>query len=113
MSGGTHSVLSSCEDDHQTQSTTGQRHGQAHGHRDDENGLEHEHEKEHVSTGEGGGCVGALLSVNPALADAAVESTTSAFSDQAEFELPPPMSELSSAVADAAASRNISVSTLC
>uniref|UniRef100_A0A915PFT7 Uncharacterized protein n=1 Tax=Setaria digitata TaxID=48799 RepID=A0A915PFT7_9BILA len=48
-----------------------------------------------------------LLSVNPPLIDPVTEPTIS-FSDQGEFELPPPMSELSSAVADAAASRNAS-----
>ncbi|VDN23014.1 unnamed protein product [Gongylonema pulchrum] len=47
------------------------------------------------------------LSENPALIDPTIDPTAS-FSDQGEFELPPPMSELSSAVADAAASRNIS-----
>lgn len=79
--GGAHSVLSSCDD--QIHSTTRQ---------------------EEAST------AGGLLSVNPPLLiDPAIESTAS-FSDQSEFELPPPMSELSSAVADAAASRNTSVS---
>uniref|UniRef100_A0A1I7W4U8 SH3 domain-containing protein n=1 Tax=Loa loa TaxID=7209 RepID=A0A1I7W4U8_LOALO len=80
--GGAHSVLSSCDD--QTNLTT--EHGEA-------------------ST------AGGLLSVNPPLIDPTVESTAS-FSDQAEFELPPPMSELSSAVADAAASRNTSLVTI-
>ncbi|VDK70405.1 unnamed protein product [Litomosoides sigmodontis] len=51
---------------------------------------------------------GRLLSVHPSLIDPEIESTAS-FPDQAEFDLPPPMSELSSAVADAAASRNTSV----
>uniref|UniRef100_A0A0R3S4E2 Clathrin_bdg domain-containing protein n=1 Tax=Elaeophora elaphi TaxID=1147741 RepID=A0A0R3S4E2_9BILA len=76
--GGAHSVLSSCDD--QTHSAGGQ---------------------EEAST------AGGLLSVNPPLIDPTIESTAS-FCDQGEFELPPPMSELSSAVADAAASRNTS-----
>ncbi|VDN93357.1 unnamed protein product [Brugia pahangi] len=78
--GGAHSVLSLCDD--QTHSTSGQ---------------------EEASTTVAGG----LLSVNPPLIDPTTESIAS-FSDQGEFELPPPMSELSSAVADAAASRNTS-----
>ncbi|VDM11818.1 unnamed protein product [Wuchereria bancrofti] len=61
-------------------------------------------EPEEASTAAGG-----LLSVNPPLIDPTTESTAS-LSDQGEFELPPPMSELSSAIADAAASRNTSLS---
>ncbi|VDK85705.1 unnamed protein product [Onchocerca ochengi] len=74
--GGAHSVLSSCDD--QINSTN-------------EQGEE--------------ATAGGLLSVSPRLTDPAAESTAS-FSEQTEFELPPPMSELSSAIADAAASRN-------
>ncbi|VBB31633.1 unnamed protein product, partial [Acanthocheilonema viteae] len=77
--GRAHSVLSSCDD--QTHSTA---------------------EQEEASI------AGGLLSVNLPLIDPTIESTAS-FSDPAEFELPPPMSELSSAVADAAASRNTSM----
>ncbi|KAM3722370.1 Triple functional domain protein [Dirofilaria immitis] len=79
LAGGAHSVLSSCDD--QINSTS---------------------EQEEETT------AGGLLSVNPRLIDPASESTAS-LSDQGEFELPPPMSELSSAVADAAASRNTSM----
>lgn len=49
------------------------------------------------------------LTDSPALIDPAIDPAAS-FSEQVEFELPPPMSDLSSAVADAAASRNASVS---
>ncbi|VDN02873.1 unnamed protein product [Thelazia callipaeda] len=61
-----------------------------------------------ITTGVEVPSTGGLLSVNPALIDPAIDPSAS-FSDQGEFELPPPMSELSSAVADAAASRNTSI----
>lgn len=76
--GGSHTVLSSCVD--QTTSSSAQKSFAA---------------------------PSCPLTVQPTATDSAIDSTLSIVG-QTDFDLPPPMSDLSSAVADAAASHNIS-----